>query len=106
MCAYIAHRSGAFGVGICDYATLSYSQEFKKACKILNIPYACGYRVDGKSIFEGNGKIDINQSSCIGYFAAQSNRNTAAVNQTEGRRPGLKEKLADIKAKIEKFDKE
>ncbi len=59
-----------------------------------------------QKFFEGNGKIDINQSSCIGYFAAQSNRNTAAVNQTEGRRPGLKEKLADIKDKIEKFDKE
>ncbi len=51
MCAYIAHRSGAFGIGICDYATLSYSQELKNACKILNIPYACGYRVDGTSIF-------------------------------------------------------
>ncbi len=55
MCAYIAYRSGAFGVGICDYATLSYSQEFKKACEILKIPYTCGYRVDGKSIF-GDGK--------------------------------------------------
>lgn len=55
MCAYIAHRSGAFGVGICDYATLSYSQEFKKACEILKIPYTCGYRVDGKSIF-GDGE--------------------------------------------------
>ena len=56
MCAYIAHRSGAFGVGICDYSTLSYSQEFKKACRILSLPYACGYRVDGDPIFEGQDK--------------------------------------------------
>ncbi len=56
MCAYIAHRSGAFGVGICDYATLSYAQEFKKACEILNSPYTCGYRVDGKPIFDGETK--------------------------------------------------
>ena len=55
MCAYIAHRSGAFGVGICDYATLSYAQEFKKACRTLSLPYACGYRVDGKSIFGDDG---------------------------------------------------
>ena len=56
MCAYIAHRSGAFGVGICDYGALSYSQEFKKACRILNLPYACGYRVDGDAIFDGQDK--------------------------------------------------
>lgn len=56
MCAYIGYRSGAFAVGICDYATLSYSQEFKKACNILKIPYACGYRVDGNAIFDGEDK--------------------------------------------------
>ncbi len=57
MCAYIAYRSGAFGVGVNDYATLSYMQEFKRACKILNLPYTCGFRVDCKPILNGDKTV-------------------------------------------------
>lgn len=57
MCAYIAYRSGAYGVGVNDYITLSYMQEFKKACKILKLPYTSGFRVDCKPILNNDKTI-------------------------------------------------
>ncbi len=57
MCAYIAYRSGAFGVGVNDYLTLSYMREFKKACNILKLPYTCGFRVDCKAILDNDKTI-------------------------------------------------
>lgn len=51
MCAYIAHRSNCYGVGINDYATLSYNEEFRKACKLLNLKYSCGYHIECEPLF-------------------------------------------------------
>lgn len=51
MCAYHAHRSGCFAVGVNDYASLQYGKEFINACKILKIPYVCGYHVECEPLF-------------------------------------------------------
>ena len=51
MCAYHAHKSGCFAVSINDYATVKAYKELKKACEILSLPYACGYHVECKPLF-------------------------------------------------------
>ncbi len=51
MCAYIAHRSNCYGVGINDYATLSYNKEFRTACKLLKLKYSCGYHIECEALF-------------------------------------------------------
>ena len=51
MCAYYAHKSGCFAVAINDYATVKAYKELKKSCEILSLPYACGYHVECKPLF-------------------------------------------------------
>ncbi len=51
MCAYYAHKSGCFAISINDYATVKCYKELKKACEILSLPYACGYHVECKPLF-------------------------------------------------------
>ncbi len=51
MCAYYAHKSGCFAVAVNDYATVKAYKELKKACEILSLPYACGYHVECKPLF-------------------------------------------------------
>ena len=57
MCAYLAHKFGSFAVAVNDYATLSYANEFVKACKILKIPYALGYHIDCKPLFKEKSAV-------------------------------------------------
>ncbi len=51
MCAYSAHKNGCYAVAINDFATLLGYKEFKDACEILNIPYAAGYHIECKPLF-------------------------------------------------------
>lgn len=51
MCAYFAHKSGSQAVAINDYATVSAYRELKEACDIISLPYACGYHVECKPLF-------------------------------------------------------
>lgn len=52
VCAYVAYKCGATVSSINDYATLCYYKEFKKACKVLKMPYSCGYHINCKPLFE------------------------------------------------------
>ena len=51
MCAYTAYRLGLKAVGVNDYASLASSKEFKKACKVLNMPYVLGYHAECEPLF-------------------------------------------------------
>ena len=43
--AYMAYKSGLTSAGIMDHDSLSGSEEFKKACKILGLGATCGVEV-------------------------------------------------------------
>ncbi|MBQ8870290.1 MAG: hypothetical protein IJ019_02815 [Alphaproteobacteria bacterium] len=51
------------------------------------------------------GKIDINQSSFTGYYAAQVMRHMSANDVLESKRPSLKGQIDKVRAKIAAFDK-
>jgi hypothetical protein len=56
-CAYAGYRAGNFGVGINDYASVGGFKEFKKASKILNIPYTYGYHLACEPLFKEDRAI-------------------------------------------------
>lgn len=75
VCAYTAHRCGAFAAGINDYATLAAAKEFKSACTALKMPYTIGFHVegeplidDGKTVFYAYGVSLENFKSLNGYL--------------------------------------
>ena len=67
--AYMAYKSGLTSAGIMDHDSLSGADEFKKACKMLNIGSTCGVEVRAH-FKKGFGKINHpDQPECI-YMAA------------------------------------
>ncbi len=67
--AYMAYRSGLTSAGIMDHDSLSGAEEFKSACKMLNIGSTCGVEVRAH-FKKGFGKINHpDQPECI-YMAA------------------------------------
>lgn len=67
--AYMAYKAGLTSSGIMDHDSLSGAEEFKKACKMLNIGCTCGVEVRAK-FNKGFGKINHpDQPDCI-YMAA------------------------------------
>ncbi len=67
--AYMAYLSGLTSAGIMDHDSLSGVEEFKTACKMLNLGSTCGVEVRAK-FDRGFGKINHpDQADCI-YMAA------------------------------------
>lgn len=67
--AYMAYLSGLTSAGIMDHDSLSGVDEFKSACKMLNLGSTCGVEVRAK-FDRGFGKINHpDQANCI-YMAA------------------------------------
>ncbi len=88
MCAYFAHKSGSEAVAINDYATVKGYKEFKEACEIMSLPYACGYHVECKPLFgEKKGVV-------YGYGVAYKYSNDLTLDLYEER---LKKQKSIIK---------
>ena len=67
--AYMAYQAGLTSAGIMDHDSVSGAEEFKKACKILNLGATCGVEVRAK-YNKGFGKMNHpDQKECI-YMAA------------------------------------
>lgn len=67
--AYMAYRAGLTSAGIMDHDSLSGTEEFHTACKMLNLGATCGVEVRAK-FNRGFGKINHpDQPDCI-YMAA------------------------------------
>lgn len=80
--AYMAYRAGLTSAGIMDHDSLSGVEEFKEACKILNLGSTCGVEVRCK-FDRGFGKINHpDQENCI-YMAAHGipAQNVKAFNE-------------------------
>ena len=79
--AYMAYKSGLTSAGIMDHDSLSGVEEFKKACKMLNLGSTCGVEVRAK-FDRGFGRINHpDQENCI-YMAAHGipSQNVKAFN--------------------------
>ncbi len=63
-CAYAGYRAGFFGVGINDYASLKGYKEFRKASRILKIPYTYGYHLACKPLFNEERAIVYGYGVC------------------------------------------
>lgn len=80
--AYMAYTAGLTSCGIMDHDSLSGTEEFTKACKILGMGYTCGVEVRAKFNRKHWGKINHpDQEDCI-YMAAHGipEQNRAAFN--------------------------
>ena len=51
VCAYMAHKCGCTASSINDFATLRYSKEFKRACRVLSMQDLYGYHINCKPLF-------------------------------------------------------
>lgn len=80
--AYMAYKSGLTSAGIMDHDSLSGADEFKKACKMLNLGSTCGVEVRAH-FKKGFGKINHpDQPECI-YMAAHGvpAQNLSKINE-------------------------
>ena len=80
--AYMAYIAGLTSAGIMDHDSLSGVEEFKRACKIVNLGSTCGVEVRAK-FNRGFGKINHpDQADCI-YMAAHGipKQNVKAFNE-------------------------
>lgn len=81
--AYMAYTAGLTSCGIMDHDSLSGTEEFTEACKIIGMGYTCGVEVRAKFNRKHWGKINHpDQEDCI-YMAAHGipEQNRAAFNE-------------------------
>lgn len=72
-CAYAGYRAGNFGVGINDYASVGGFKEFRKASRILKIPYAYGYHIACEPLFKEDRAIVYGYGVCYGVSKSLNN---------------------------------